>query len=314
MVGSRLNGLIAATYTPMHADGQLDLAVVGPMVEHLIRQGLGGIYVCGSTGEGMSLTTDERKSVAGAFVRAADGRLPVIIQVGHNSLDDARELARHAADVGADLISATCPSYYKVNDVETLTSVVKEIAAAAPETPFYYYHIPALTGSQIDIVEFLDRGRQEIPTLVGLKYTDTRLFEFQVCQALAESAIDVVWGCDEMLLGALATGANAAIGSTYNALAPINHRLIAAFRAGDLEGARAAQMESITFIRLLFRYPFHPAMKLVLGLFGVEAGGCRLPHRNLTRSEASSLTAALHSLPFFEELLAASRSLDSQEK
>ena len=95
----RLDGLVAATYTPLDDDGAVNATVVGPMVEHLLQSGINGLYVCGSTGEGMSLSSDERKIVAEAYVQAADGRVPVIVQVGHNSLAEARQLAEHAQAV-----------------------------------------------------------------------------------------------------------------------------------------------------------------------------------------------------------------------
>ena len=96
MTAAPLRGLIAATYTPLHADGQLNLDRIAKLVDHLLADRVDGLYVCGSTGEGMSLSSDERRSVAQTFVEAAAGRVPVIVQVGHNSLAEARELAAHA--------------------------------------------------------------------------------------------------------------------------------------------------------------------------------------------------------------------------
>lgn len=299
MTQTRLSGLIAATYTPMHRDGRLNVEQVGPLVEHLIQSGINGLYVCGSTGEGMSLSTSERKSVAEAFIAATDHRVPVIVQVGHNSLAEARGLAEHAAESGADIISATCPSYFKPACVESLVDCMADIASSAEGVPFYYYHIPVLTGSTIDIVEFLERGRGKILNLAGLKYTDTKLFEFQACQAAAGGELDIVFGCDEMLLGALATGTTAAIGSTYNVIAPLYQHLIEAFQENDLKTARAEQIRSIGFIRTLNRYPFHPAMKEVLRMLGVDVGCCRLPHRNLDAHEVESLRSNLEAIDFF---------------
>ena len=233
MASLSLEGLIAATVTSFTESGDVCTDVIGPMIDRLIESGIAGLYVCGSTGEGMSLTCDERKRVVEATVEAADGRLPVIVQVGHNSLKDARDLAEHAALNGAAAISATCPSYFKIGDTETLVASMSEIATAAPQTPFYYYHIPSLTGSPIDVVEFLQRGGDKIATLAGLKYTDTLLHQFQQCLRLDGGRFDVLWGCDEMVLGALATGARGAIGSTYNIAAPLYQSLIAAFAAGE---------------------------------------------------------------------------------
>ncbi|MEZ6125071.1 MAG: dihydrodipicolinate synthase family protein [Planctomycetaceae bacterium] len=293
-----MSGLLAATYTPFDAAGQVRTDVIRPMVDHLIGQKISGLYVCGSTGEGMSMTTAERQAVTEAFVSATDGRVPVIVQVGHNSTADACQLASHAASAGADVISATCPSYFKPSDTQTLVKCIAEIAAAAPDKPFYYYHIPSLTGSTIDIVQFLELGRNQIPNLVGLKYTDTKLFEYQTCQAAAGGALDIVFGSDEMLLGALATGAQAAIGSTYNVIPEIYHRLMAAFEQGDLPEARRQQLKSIEFIRTVYRYPFHSAMKEILNMQGFPVGTCRLPQRSLTAEEIQSLKSDLKAIGF----------------
>lgn len=295
-----LSGLVAATYTPLMADGSLKLDVVPAMVDHLLDQGITGLYVCGSTGEGMSLSSDERRLVTEAYVDATAGRVPVIVQVGHNSVSEARSLAAHALQAGADVISATCPSYFRVNDVQTLVDCMAEIAGGAPELPFYYYHIPILTGSALSMPEFLQCGRSQIPNLIGLKYTDTKLFEFQQCLDVEGGDFDVVWGCDEMLLGALATGAVAAIGSTYNIAAPLYGRLIEAFQNGDLVEARRLQSLSIQMIYTIGRYPFHAAMKSVLAMQGLDVGGCRLPQSQLPESDSIKLRQRLDAIGFFD--------------
>ncbi|WP_442505239.1 dihydrodipicolinate synthase family protein [Novipirellula sp. SH528] len=248
MISMKLDGLVAATYTPFDELQELKLDVIPAMVDDVLARGVSGLYVCGSTGEGMSLTSDERRRVTGAYVQATAGRVPVIVQVGHNSVREARLLAEHAAEVGADAISATCPSYFPVRDAKTLAACMADIAGGAPALPFYYYHIPALTGSAVDVAEFMKCGGDQINNLVGLKYTDTKLFEFQHCLEMDNGKFDVVWGCDEMLLGALATGARAAIGSTYNIAAPLYRRLIDAFESGNLIEARKLQSQSIQMI------------------------------------------------------------------
>jgi N-acetylneuraminate lyase len=300
MNNDRLSGLIAATYTPLDVQGELNAAPIVPMTDWLISQGVRGLYVCGSTGEGMSLSSAERREVASAYVHAAAGRVPVLVQVGHNSTKEAKELASHAQEIGAAAVSATCPSYFKVNSVASLVDCMAEVASGAPDLPFYYYHIPALTSSTLDVADFLQRGVQSIPNLVGLKYTDTKLHEFQHCLELDQRRFDVVWGCDEMMLGALATGAVAAIGSTYNIAAPLYLRLMEAFERGDLVMARRSQLQSVEMIRTIGKYPFHAAMKAVLGFHGFELGGCRLPQGRLSAPEIASLRNELLSLGYFD--------------
>ncbi|WP_372718185.1 dihydrodipicolinate synthase family protein [Novipirellula sp.] len=300
MTDNKLSGLIAATYTPLHDDGELNLDPIAAMTEWLLAKGISGLYVCGSTGEGMSLSGAERRVVAEAYVKAAAGRVPVIIQVGHNSLAEARQLAAHAQEIGANYVSATCPSYFSINDVDTLIDCMAEVAGGAPELPFYYYHIPALTGSALDMAEFLERGGKRISNLAGLKYTDTKLHVFLQCLQVDPERFDVVWGCDEMMLGALATGATAAIGSTFNIAAPLYLGIMEAFRQGDMNEARRLQSLSVEMIRTIGKYPFHAAMKAVLGMNGFDIGGCRLPQGRLSESEIERLRNDLSSLGYFQ--------------
>jgi N-acetylneuraminate lyase len=300
MIETLLNGLIAATVTPLDREGACDLSAIKPMIDRLIESGVSGLYVCGSTGEGMSLTCHERKNVVEASVDATAGRVPVIVQVGHNSIADACDLANHAAGAGANVVSATCPSYFKVGDTETLLKCMGKIANAAPQLPFYYYHIPALTGSQIDVVDFLERGGRSIANLAGLKYTNTLIHEFQACQNTQSRNFDVVWGCDEMLLAAFASGATAAIGSTYNIAAPLYCQIIEAIEAGDWKTARQLQYHSVEMVNVMKSYAFHGALKAIMSMLGMPVGSCRLPLNELSKEETESLKSGLEQIGFFE--------------
>ena len=281
-------------------DGRLNTDQVAVLTEGLISQGISGLYVCGSTGEGVSMSTQERKDVASSFVSATARRVPVLVQVGHNSITESRALAAHAQEIGAEAISATCPSYFKIDSVDVLLSTMAEIAAAAPESPFYYYHIPALTGSGLDMVDFLQRAGDRIPNLAGLKYTAPTLHEFQMCRSIDDGRYDVVWGLDEMLLSALAVGAEAGIGSTYNIATGLYRRVIDSFDSGNLNEARRCQLLSVQMIREMAAFPFHAAMKEVLRMQGIDCGHCRLPHPRLQPEQTTELRKRLESIGFFE--------------
>ncbi|MBK8050948.1 MAG: dihydrodipicolinate synthase family protein [Anaerolineales bacterium] len=204
-----ITGLVPATFTPMHEDGSLNLGQVGPIVDRLVAQGVSALFACGSTGESTALTTEERKATLTAYLTAAAGRLPVIAHVGHTSLTDARDLASHAQANGAVAIAALPPFYVKPGSVAVLVDCMAQIAAAAPELPFYYYHIPGLTGVHLDMVDFLRQGAARIPTLAGIKYSSPTLYEFQACLAFAGGRYNMLFGSDEMLLSGLAAGAQA---------------------------------------------------------------------------------------------------------
>lgn len=300
MATSRLQGLIAAAVTPFSDDGTVDLDQIGPVTERLLAAGVTGLYVCGSTGEGVSLTSAERKAVTEAYVAAANGRATVIAQVGHNSQIEACALAKHAAEIGVDVLSATCPSYFKVSTVAGLIDYLRPVADAGSGLPFYYYHIPALTGSQVNIVDFLERVEPCIPSFAGLKYTKTLLHEFQSCQNAADGKFDIVWGCDEMLLGAIATGAEAAIGSTYNVATPLYQKIWDAVIQGDLETARSLQLLSVQMVDVLAANVFHASLKATLQMLGMHVGACRSPIGSLDRSQHETLRDGLSRIGFFD--------------
>lgn len=296
--GRRTN-LVAATFTPMHDDGSLDLDQVGPVVDHLHHQGIAGLYVVGSTGEGASLSGRERRQTVEAFVQAAAGRMPVVVQVGQNSLTEAREAASHAEHVGAMAISATPPSYYKTESVEVLIQSVASIAAAAPSLPFYYYHIPHLTGVGLDMLEFLKMAGDQIPTLVGVKYTASTLCEMLRCIELQNRRFEILSGRDDMLLASLAVGAMGAVGSTYNFAAPLYRRLIAALQAGNLPEARCWQVRAAEMLHIAQRYHGFSGQKAVMKMVGLDCGPTRLPLAPLSAEEVNRLHHELDAIGFF---------------
>src|SRR5438552_6040750 len=120
MSSFRLDGLIAAPYTPFDAAGELNLAVVEKQCALLLSTGVKGAFVCGTTGEGMSLTLSERMAVAQRWVDVAGKKLNVIVHAGHNCQRDAAALARHARQIGAAAVAALPPSFFKPANVEQL--------------------------------------------------------------------------------------------------------------------------------------------------------------------------------------------------
>ena len=156
----RLSGLVAATFTPMRPDGSLHLAMTKPIVDHLIRSGVRGLYVCGSTGEGPLLTTDERKATAAAYVEAAAGRLPVVVQVGHSSVVECVNWQPMPSRSAPTWSPESRPDHFKPGSVAVLVDCLAEIAVAAPDLPFYYYHIPLLSGVSLDMLDLLQQARR----------------------------------------------------------------------------------------------------------------------------------------------------------
>jgi N-acetylneuraminate lyase len=301
MKNIRLTGLVAATHTPFHADGSLNLAAVERQAAHLLASGVGAVFAGGSTGESHSLSLDERRSLAQRWCEVARGTaLRVVIHVGSNCLDDARDLAAHAEKVGAAATAALAPSYFKPRSVEVLVDCCAHIAAAAPATPFYFYDIPSMTGVSLPMPDFLAQAKDRIPNLAGLKFTNADMMAFQQCLRADEGRWDVPWGSDQYLLAALALGGSGAVGSSYNFAAPIYVRLIAAFERGDLADAREEQWRSVRLIHLLDGYGYMGAAKAVMGMLGVDVGPARLPHANPAPAAVARLRGELEAMGFFD--------------
>jgi N-acetylneuraminate lyase len=297
---ARLSGLVAATFTPMLPDGSLNLSMAKPVVDHLIASGVSGLYVCGSTGEGPLLTNDERKATAAAYVESAARRLPVVVQVGHSSIVEARQLAEHAQQIGADATSAVAPYYFKPNSVNVLVDCLAEIAGGAPKLPFYYYHIPELSGVHVDPVELLACVSARVPNFAGIKYTAPMMDEYQTLLAAEDGRFCILFGRDEMLLSGLAVGAPGAVGSTYNFAAPLYRRVMAAFERGDVNEARRCQGLAVAMVRAILRYRCHAGLKAMMGLLGLDCGPNRLPVVALKADEIANMRRELEALGFFD--------------
>lgn len=288
-----LKGLAAPAFTPMHADGLLDLSRVEQQAEHLLHQGVIGVFVGGTTGEGLSLTAAERCQLTERWCAVAGKRLPVIVHVGHNSIPDARELAAHAQKTGAAAIVAVPPFYLDLDNVQDVVACCAEVAAAAPKLPFYYYHIPCFTAVRIRASDLMEAAERSIPTLAGLKFSDGDLADFGECADRFGDRYDLFFGRDEMLLPALSVGAQAAIGTTYNFAAPLYRRMMDAFARGDVAAARKLQATSRDLIAVFQRHGGLAAMKAAMRLAGVDCGPCRLPLRTLDEREFDALRNAL---------------------
>jgi len=299
MIRSRMTGLVAAPHTPMRADGEIFLPAIEQQAEILVESGISAAFICGTTGEGISLSTTERMAVAARWREAAPPALPVIVHVGHASLPDARALAAHAQQIGATAIAAMAPFFFKPATVADLVSFCAQVAAAAPSLPFYFYHLPSMTGVSLSMVDFIHGARAAIPTFAGLKYTHNDLAEYERCLKAAEGELDILFGRDELLLSALELGAVGAVGSTYNYAGPVYRQLLAAYRGENIALARQCQAKVVAFLNVICPLGEIAAAKAVMRMMGVECGPPRSPLRPLDRTQTAALFEKLKPMDIF---------------
>ncbi|MDR1724627.1 MAG: dihydrodipicolinate synthase family protein [Tannerella sp.] len=298
---SKLNGLIAATFTPMDTAGEVDLSIIDAYARRMIDNGVTGAFVCGTTGESTSLVTSERKAIAEAWIKAAGDRLKVIVHAGSNSQKEAIELARHAGEVGAYAVAAIAPSFFKPENVSDLTDFFAPIAAAAPQLPFYYYNMPSMTGVNLSVPAFLTEGKKKMPNLAGVKFTHNNLMEMGECIALNDGEFEVLHGYDEVLIAGLALGVKAGVGSTYNYIPEVYLGIIDAISKNDLLTARKLQMRSIEMVKIIIKYGGGVrGGKAVMTLMGIECGSCRSPFAAFGKDEYESLRNDLKKAGFMD--------------
>lgn len=298
----KIHGLIDAPFTPMHSNGDINLEPIPAYAAMLAKNGLKGVFINGSSGEGYMLTTNERKSLAEAWLKAVPEDFKVIVHVGSCCLRESIDLARHAEEYGAWGIGAMAPPFPKIGRVEELVKYCEAIAAAAPGLPFYFYHIPAFNGAFLPMIDFLKAADGRIPNFAGIKFTYESLYEYNQCRLYGNGKFDMLHGQDETILASLAQGgAQGGIGGTTNYNGRELNGIIEAWNKGDLETAREKQNFSQEVINVICRYRGNiVGGKRIMKLIGLDLGPNRVPFRNLTDEEEASMRRELEEINFFE--------------
>ncbi len=288
----KYEGLVAAPFTPMDKDGNINLDMVEVYYEFLEKNGVIGAFINGSTGEGASLTQKEKQLQAAKWAKCykSGGKVRIINLVGGTSYMECIENALFSYEAGISAIAIVAPYYYKPDDETLLAEFCARIGESVPEMPVYFYHIPVLTGVSIPMSGFLRKISAMLPNFAGIKYTQEDFMDFQSCLTYRNGAYDLLWGRDECLLSALVLGCRGTVGSTYNYAAPLYHNLIKAFNEGNLIEARRLQKLSVDVIRLLGKYGGLATGKAYMKLAGLDCGTFRLPVKNMSEEMYNRFT------------------------
>ena len=248
------------------------------------------------------LTTDERMKLAEAWMAARPEGFKVIVHVGSCCLRESARLAEHAAKIGADAIGAMAPPFPKIGRIEELVKYCEAICSAAPELPFYYYHIPAFNGAFLPMLDLLKAVDGRIPNFAGIKYTFESLYEYNQCRLYKNGKYDMLHGQDETILPSLAQGgAQGGIGGTTNYNGCNLVGIIDAWKAGDLEKARELQNFSQEVINVICNFRGNiVGGKRIMKLIGLDLGPNRVPFRTVTDEEEVELKKQLEAIHFFE--------------
>lgn len=296
---SKITGLVAAPFTPMHMNGQLNLDLIPQYARLLVQNGVKGAFVGGSTGEGVSLSYPEKLDLIQAWGAVDEPDLQKIMLVGGTSQAESILLAQQAAQHGFTAVAVLAPFYFKPTSVEMLAQFCIGIGEAVPAIGLYFYHIPALTGVNLPMIDLLTCIDGRLPNFWGIKYTHNDLMDYRRCLLFKAGQYDMLWGWDEIFLAAMAMGAKGAVGSTFNYAAPVYHELMVAFEAGNIERAQQMQDHSINIVRLLGKYGGIAGGKAYMRAIGLDCGGFRLPIANMTSEVYQAFLADLQTIDFY---------------
>ena len=238
-----IKGIIPALLSPCDKDGKLNLAQVPQLIDFLLDRNIGGLFVGGSTGEGFSLYTDERKLLTRHVIEVVNGRLPVIAHVGSLNYREVLELAKNAGEIGADAVSSVLPFYYNYS-LKEITDYYSAISEASG-LPVIIYCLGSTNTLAVDDKEFID-SILSIDNIYGIKFSSPDIFKLNSLKLLSQNKITFHGGCDELPLPLLAMGAQSLIGSNFNAIPEAWNSLYDAFIANDLSLAMKLQ-ERITY-------------------------------------------------------------------
>ena len=275
--------------TPFDAKGAVDVAAIGPMVDQVLSQGIDGLYVGGSTGECVLMSTEQRIVLLKALAEYAKGECSIVAHVGSAATGDAARLAEVAAEAGYDAVSAVPPYYYKFSPDDILAYY--DTIASASALPLIVYHIPTLSSVNLSLAHLEKLLADD--RVAGIKFTDSDLFKFERLMTFAPQKLHY-FGSDEMFLGASAMGAYGGIGSTYQ-----RHRRTLRCHAPcgrqrrHGHGSRLFRSRSIPSSRFLLEVGVIPGLKHAMNRLGNNVGTCLPPFRALDPAPVARLEAWL---------------------
>lgn len=290
------SGVMPALVSCIDDQGNVKEDVMCRLMEHHLSCGVTGFYLCGGTGEGPVLQPATRKRIAYIAKRNFGERCRLIAHVGAIDLVTARDLARHAGEIGLDAISSVPPFFFGYGEKEIYQYY--EALSEASGLPVIMYASP-LSGVKIT-VEMVDRF-MDVPNMAGIKWTSYDYFSMHRIKELRRGNINVINGPDECLLCGLTMGADGGIGATYNVMPKTICGIYDAFRAGDIKKAQEFQFKANRLIAVLLKYGVVCGIKDILQWIGYDCGYQVYPQKRFTSEEQKAFRSELEKINFLKE-------------
>jgi len=280
----KFTGILPALVTPFCADNKtINEDAAKKLIDLHLEQGANGFYILGGTGEGLVMAREEREIMCEVAVNHIAGRKPVINHIAAMNFREACELAKHAEKAGCDAIAAVPPSFFYYSE-DDMFEYYKKLAECVSIPLVIYYH-PA---AQADMSANLIARIFEIDNVTGVKWSSENFFEMMKLKDITHGEMNIINGPDELLVSGLAAGADAGIGSTYNAMLPQFVEIYNLMKIGEVEKARAIQIKVNNVIDAMLKYELIPAVKHTVKLMGIDVGEATFPMKHYTDAEAAA--------------------------
>jgi N-acetylneuraminate lyase len=295
--------ILPAVFTPMHDDGSINFDSIRALYQHNVSSGYKGVFLNGTTGECMSLTREERQRILETWVEARkkenNEAFKIFAHIGSTNLQEAAEMAEHAQSLGVEGIAMVPTFYFRPTTLPDLIEQCRFVAAAAPNTPFYFYNIPGLTGVNFPLTQYLKAAVKAIPTFAGLKNSFNNLVDYQQCLHLGDEKHAMYWGTDEVFMMVYAAGTRHYVGSTYNYMGTAYFQMLDAYHAGDHDTLSKVMTEATRVYEILNDYNSLVAGKAIMRHIGLDCGPVRRPLQSLPNKSENEMIERLRKTEFF---------------
>ena len=265
-------GVATAIVTPMNENG-VDYDAFGKLIDWQIEQGINGLVVAGTTGEGSTLSDEEHREVLAYAVKRINGRVPCIAGTGSNDTAYAIELTQYACSIGFDAMLVVTPYYNKATQ-KGLVKMFNAIADASTK-PIIVYNIPSRTGVNIEPATFVELAKH--PRIAAIKEASGNLSKMVEEFALLDGSLDIYSGNDDQIVPTLSMGGKGVISVLSNIMPKETVAMCDAFFAGDVATAAKMQCKYLPLIQALFCEVNPIPVKAALAAMGRMEGVIRLP-------------------------------------
>jgi len=283
----KIEGVVTALVTPFDQNGRVDEKALRNLCRFQLKEGVNGVFLLGTTGEGLLQSKEERKFVTKVAIEELKGKIPVLIHVGGTDIDEVFELERYAVDSGVDAITSITPYFFKLSEREIIEFYV-ELSHNVPfDYPIYIYNFPDASGNDVT-PEAIETILNKTKNVVGLKFSSADMVRMQEYIKLKKYGFNVLSGCDQLFYPLLSIGCDGLVSGNANILPNLYLSIFNNFKKGDQESAKQLNYYG-SEVAKLFKYGNIPNIKAGMKLIGLDGGYVKKPFKNLTSNELEIL-------------------------